>query len=136
MYIDYQAGNLDAMYGVGTTVASQVEAANGGQGSVQYVSNNDVAFIMLNEDNEYLADPAVREAIACALDMTYITDVAYGLLGTPPRATMPPPSTVTANMRAMPTTWSAPSRFWLTRDTATVKSPCAGSPPTSLPSPR
>lgn len=75
MYIDYQAGNLDAMYGVGTTVASQVEAANGGQGSVQYVSNNDVAFIMLNEDNEYLADPAVREAIACALDMTYITDV-------------------------------------------------------------
>lgn len=86
MYIDYQAGNLDAMYGVGTTVASQVEAANGGQGSVQYVSNNDVAFIMLNEDNEYLADPAVREAIACALDMTYITDVAYGLLGTPAKS--------------------------------------------------
>ena len=82
MYIDYQAGNLDAMYGVGTTVASQVEEANGAQGSVQYVSNNDVAFIMLNEDNEYLADPAVREAIACALDMNYITEVAYGLLGT------------------------------------------------------
>ena len=41
---------------------------------------------MLNEDNEYLADPAVREAIACALDMTYITDVAYGLLGTPAKS--------------------------------------------------
>lgn len=82
MYIDYQAGNLDAIYGIGTTVASQIEAAGGNQGTVQYISNNDVSFIILNEENEYLADPAVREAIAYALDMSYITDVAYGVLGT------------------------------------------------------
>lgn len=81
MYMDYQAGNLDVMYGVGTTVASEVEAA-GNLGTVQYVSNNDVSYIILNEDNEYLSDPAVREAIAYALDMDYITEVAYGVLGT------------------------------------------------------
>jgi ABC-type transport system substrate-binding protein len=82
MYMDYQAGNLDAIYGIGTTVASQIQAAGGSQGTVQFISNNDVSFVILNEENEYLADPAVREAIAYALDMSYITDVAYGLLGT------------------------------------------------------
>ncbi len=81
MYMDYQAGNLDVLYGIGTTVASQVEA-DSSIGTVQYVSNNDVSYIILNEDNEYLSDPAVREAIAYALDMDYITEVAYGVLGT------------------------------------------------------
>lgn len=83
MYMDYQAGNLDAIYGIGTTVASQIEAAGGSQGTVQYISNNDVSFVILNEENQYLADPAVREAIACALDMSFITEVAYGVLGKP-----------------------------------------------------
>lgn len=82
MYMDYQAGNLDAVYGIGTTVASQIEDAGGSQGTVQYISNNDVSFVILNEENQYLSDPAVREAIAYALDMDYITEVAYGVLGT------------------------------------------------------
>lgn len=86
MYMDYQAGNLDALYGIGTTVAAQIQDAGGAQGSVQYISNNDVSFLMLNEDNQYLSDPAVREAIAYALDMNYITEVAYGLLGTPAKS--------------------------------------------------
>lgn len=82
MYVDYQSGNIDAMYNVTDTVCKQIEAAGGSQGSVQYISNNDVSLIILNEDNEYLSDPAVREAIAYALDMDYITDIAYGGLGT------------------------------------------------------
>ena len=86
MYMDYQAGNLDAIYGIGTTVATQIENAGGSQGSVQYISNNDVSFVILNEENEYLADPAVREAIAYALDMDFITEVAYGVLGTPAKS--------------------------------------------------
>lgn len=81
MYMDYQSGNLDALYGIGSTVASQIEQAGEEQGTVQYISNNDVSFVILNEENEYLSDPKVREAIAYALDMSYITDVAYGKLG-------------------------------------------------------
>lgn len=81
MFMDYQAGNIDVMYDVGTTVVSQVEE-DSSLGTVEYVSTNDVSFIILNEDNEYLSDIAVREAIAYALDMDYITEVAYGLLGT------------------------------------------------------
>ncbi len=83
MYVDYQSGNLDAIYGISTTVAQQVEAAGGSQGSVQYISNNDVSFVILNEENQYLSDPAVREAISYALDMSAITTIAYGSLGTP-----------------------------------------------------
>lgn len=86
MFMDYQQGNLDALYGIGTTVASQIENAGGSMGTVQYISDNDVSFVILNEDNTYLADPAVREAIAYALDMSYITDVAYGLLGKPAKS--------------------------------------------------
>ena len=82
MFMDYQSGNLDALYGVGTTTASEVQDANGGLGTVQFISNNDVSFIILNEENEYLSDPVVREAISQALDMDYITEVAYGILGT------------------------------------------------------
>lgn len=82
MYIDYQAGNIDALYGIGNTVATQIAAADGAQGTVQYISNNDVSYVILNEENEFLSDPAVREAIAYALDMNYITEVAYGSMGT------------------------------------------------------
>ena len=81
MYADYQNGVVDAMYGVSSTVADQVTAAGDKQGTVQYISNNDVSFVMLNEDNQYLSDPAVREAIAYALDMDSITQIAYGSLG-------------------------------------------------------
>ncbi len=80
MYMDYQSGNLDAIYGIGDTTVSQIEN-KGNQGTVQYVSNNDVSLLMLNEDNQYLSDPKVRQAIAEAVDMSYITDIAYGSLG-------------------------------------------------------
>lgn len=82
MYMDYQAGNLDVIYNIGATTVESIEAAAGAQGTVQYYPDNDVLYIHLNEDNEILADPVVRQAIAHALDMEYITDVAYGALGT------------------------------------------------------
>lgn len=81
MYMDYQAGNLDVIYNIGATTVESIEAAAGAQGTIQYYPDNDVLYLHLNEDNPVLADPVVREAIAHALDMEYITDVAYGALG-------------------------------------------------------
>lgn len=81
MYMDYQAGNLDVIYNVGATTVESVQTA-GDQGTVQFYPDNDVVYIQLNEDDEVLSDPKVRQAIAHALDMQYITDVAYGALGT------------------------------------------------------
>lgn len=81
MYMDYQAGNLDVIYNIGATTVESIEAAGGAQGTIQYYPDNDVLYLHLNEDNPVLADPLVREAIAHALDMEYITDVAYGALG-------------------------------------------------------
>jgi len=82
MYMDYVAGNLDVIYDVGAEVISKIEA-DPGLGTVTLVPDNDVVYIHLNEDNEILSDPKVREAIAYALDMDYITEVCYGPLGTP-----------------------------------------------------
>lgn len=81
MFIDYQAGNLDAMYNVSATIADQIPA-DGSLGTLAtYAANNTVCLIM-NEENEYLSDPVVREAICYAIDPAYITEVCYGSLGT------------------------------------------------------
>ena len=83
MYMDYQAGNIDVAYGVGATTVASVQAAGGAQGTVTLVPDNDVLYLHLNEDDEILSNPKVREAIAHALDYEYITEVAYGVMGTP-----------------------------------------------------
>ena len=85
MYVDYQNGNLDAIYGISSTVAQQIEAA-GNQGTVQYISNKDVTLLNLNDQTPALQDPAVREAIAYALDMNAIAGIAYGTLATPAKS--------------------------------------------------
>ena len=82
MYVDYQNGVLDAMYNISSNVAKQVQDA-GNQGVVNYVPLNDVTLMCLNSSNEYLADPAVREAIAHAVDMNAIAEMAYGALYQP-----------------------------------------------------
>ena len=82
MYMDYVAGNLDVLYDVSAEVVKNVNA-DSSLGTVALIPDNDVVYIHLNEDNEILANPLVREAIAYALDMSYITEVAYGELGTP-----------------------------------------------------
>lgn len=82
MYVDYQNYTLDAIYNISTNICEQIEAA-GNQGVVNYVPLNDVTLLCFNSANEYLNDPAVREAIAHALDMNAIAEVGYGLLQTP-----------------------------------------------------
>jgi ABC-type transport system substrate-binding protein len=81
MLIDYQAGNLDVMYNVSSTVADQV-AADSSLGTLQMYEDNNTVILIMNEDNEYLSDPVVREAICYAVDPEYITEVCYGSLGT------------------------------------------------------
>lgn len=86
MYVDYQNGYLDAIYGIGSTVAQQIEAAGGSQGTVQYISNKDVTLLNLNDATPALQDTAVREAIAYALDMEAIASIAYGTLAAPAKS--------------------------------------------------
>ena len=82
MYMDYVAGNLDVIYDVSAETVKNIQA-DPSLGTVTLVPDNDVVYIQINEDKEVLSDPLVRQAIAYALDMEYITDVAYGELGTP-----------------------------------------------------
>ncbi|MGM9614899.1 MAG: ABC transporter substrate-binding protein [Oscillospiraceae bacterium] len=83
MYMDYQAGNIDVAYGITATTVASIQAANGAQGSVTLVPDNDILYLHLNEDDEILSNPLVREAIAHAIDYEYLTEVAYGVMGTP-----------------------------------------------------
>lgn len=82
MYMDFAAGNLDVIYDISAEIAANIEA-DPSLGTVSLTPDNDVVYIQINEDKEILSDPLVREAIAYALDMEYITDVCYGALGTP-----------------------------------------------------
>lgn len=79
MYVDYQNGVIDAMYDVNGTIVEQVQAA-GNQGTVVFTSGGNVALLNFNERNEYLSNIKVREAIAYALDMDAIGEIAFGAL--------------------------------------------------------
>lgn len=79
MYVDYQNGVIDAMYDVSGTIVEQVETA-GNQGAVNYVSAGSVSRLNLNESNEFLSNIKVREAVAYALDMEAIGQIAFGAL--------------------------------------------------------
>lgn len=83
MYMDYQAGNIDVAYGITATTVSSIQDANGAQGTVTLVPDNDILYLHLNEDKEILSNPKVREAIAHALNYEFITEVCYGVMGTP-----------------------------------------------------
>ncbi len=83
MYVDYQAGNLDCIYYISSTIVDQIEAAGGSQGTVQYYTDNNTVLLALNANSQYLSDPVVREAIAYAIDTSYIAEVCYGSLGVP-----------------------------------------------------
>ena len=80
MFVDYQAGNLDGMINVSGTVAEQVQA-DANLGTVELYNDNTTIALILNEDNEALKDPVVREAIAMAIDREYIAEVCKGILG-------------------------------------------------------
>ena len=80
MFIDYQAGNLDAMVNVSGTVAQQV-SDDASLGTVQLYNDNNTIVFIVNEENEYLKDPVVREAIAMSIDRAYIAEVCKGILG-------------------------------------------------------
>ena len=80
MFIDYQAGNLDAMINVSGTVAEQV-SKDASLGKVQLYNDNNTIILILNEDNQTIQDPVVRQAITMAIDREYIAEVCKGILG-------------------------------------------------------
>lgn len=81
MYIDYENGVIDVALGLLSNDLARVqdgEVENGGYG---IIDSNSVVMLCLNENNEFLADPAVREAICYAIDIDVVTETAAGTLG-------------------------------------------------------
>lgn len=82
MWVDYQNGVIDAVLGLDDT---QVQALESGsvEGTLMMANTNAVPALVMNENNEYLADIEVRKAICYAIDWTAVGDIAFGSLSFP-----------------------------------------------------
>ena len=82
MWVDYQNGVIDAVLGLDDT---QVTALQNGtvEGTLMMADTNAVPALVMNENNEYLADIEVRRAICHAIDWTDVGDIAFGSLSAP-----------------------------------------------------
>lgn len=82
MMVDFQNGVIDVALNID---ADAIEAVQNGtyNGTAVIQSAADVQVLCLNENNEYLQDKAVREAIAYGVDWEAVGDIAYGSLAIP-----------------------------------------------------
>ena len=81
MMIDFEKKELDVVLGVDTTSVQPV--MNGDLGDVKYeiYPDNDVVYMALPEYVEAFDDINVRKAMAMALDVELLTEIAWGDLG-------------------------------------------------------
>lgn len=82
MFIDFETGALDIAFGLDVTDADRVTDGQMEGAELETIPTNNVISLAFPEYTEALSDPRVREALACALDVTALTDLAYGSLGT------------------------------------------------------
>lgn len=88
MYIDFENKVLDVAIGLSSEDATRLNDGDLDFGQLGLVDSNAVTMLCMNENNEYLADPAVREAIAYALDTEVLTEVCVGIYGTVAKSTL------------------------------------------------
>lgn len=74
--IELETGAADIIYNVLPTDMSRIE--NDANLKIEKALSNEFVYFTLNTQDEKLQDIRVREALACALDMQAIVNVAYG----------------------------------------------------------
>lgn len=74
--IELETGAADIIYNVLPTDMSRIE--NDDNLKIEKALSNEFVYFTLNTQDEKLKDIRVREALACALDMQAIVNVAYG----------------------------------------------------------
>ncbi|MCD8332932.1 MAG: ABC transporter substrate-binding protein [Clostridiales bacterium] len=78
MMADYSSGIIDIAWGLTYDDYDSAEAGDYGNTELGLLSNNHVAWLVMDYDNGYTADEAVREAICYAVDADSIADVCFG----------------------------------------------------------
>ncbi len=79
MWAEYVNGDIDVVLGMTDTQVAAVQA-DPSLGTLVMQSTNNVPAMSMNEFNEYLADPAVREAIGYAVPWFEVGQIAWGAL--------------------------------------------------------
>ncbi|MCD8156164.1 MAG: ABC transporter substrate-binding protein, partial [Clostridiales bacterium] len=78
MMADYANGLIDIAYSLNNDDYDAALAGDYGDVYTDVLSNNMVAWLVMDYDNGYTADAAVREAICYAVDVDAIADICYG----------------------------------------------------------
>ncbi|MDR1765463.1 MAG: ABC transporter substrate-binding protein [Lachnospiraceae bacterium] len=81
MMADYENGNIDLAWNV---TATDYDTALGGgipNTGAGIVTNNFVSWLVMDVDDQYFSDPAVREAVCSAIDVAALTKSVRGSLG-------------------------------------------------------
>lgn len=82
MFVDFQNGVIDVILKLSSADVDALESGTVQDATLVVQPQNDVGLLCLNENNEYLQNPKVREAIAYALDMDAISKIGNGNLCT------------------------------------------------------
>lgn len=82
LFIDFETGALDIAFDLDATDADRVTAGNVEGAVLESISTNNIIGLAFPEYTDSLSDVNVRKALALALDVTALTELAYGSLGT------------------------------------------------------
>jgi len=81
MFIDYETGALDAVFDLAESDVARLVGGEVADSNYQIVPDNDVYSLAFPEYVEEFDDIKVREALACAMDVEALTEIAFGTLG-------------------------------------------------------
>lgn len=89
MFIDFETGNLDIAFNLDETDANRVANGDVEDATLVEIATENVHSIAFPEYTEVLSDVRVREALAYAIDVEDVTDIAFGSLGTVASSILP-----------------------------------------------
>ena len=87
MFIDFETGALDLAINISNSDATRLMNGEVQNGALGLIESNCVVVLQFNENNAYLADPVVREAICWAIPTDELTEMVAGVYGEPAGST-------------------------------------------------
>lgn len=89
LFIDFETGALDIAFDLDVTDADRVTAGSVDGAVLETIPTNNILSLAFPEYTEELSDLNVRKALAYALDVSALTELSYGSLGTVAVASLP-----------------------------------------------
>lgn len=81
MFVDFENGVLDLAINISSSDAQRLADGKVENAALGLIESNCTVILQFNENNQYLADPVVREAICHAIPTDELTEVTAGVYG-------------------------------------------------------